>query len=192
MTTAHTLSGKPTSYWVDSTPDTTHPQLDRDLSVDVAVVGGGMLGITAALQLKRQGAKVALLEGGRLAGEEPGGDGVVDALPGERVDQPGGVAGHHHAPVTQPQRTPRRQRQVVTAPVAGVRRRPGQEVVELLEEQGHEAAPLLTHDLLQVRRGVAHPLAQSSTSTVGWIWMSYDGSSRNSSTTTSRSGASSR
>src|SRR5215213_4342120 len=58
MTPAHTLSGKPTSYWVDSTPDTTHPQLDRDLSVDVAVVGGGMLGITAAL----------MLEGGRLAG----------------------------------------------------------------------------------------------------------------------------
>src|SRR3954469_3119291 len=68
MTTAHTLSGKPTSYWVDSTPDTTHPQLDRDLSVDVAVGGGGMLGITAALTLKRQGAKVALIEGGRLAG----------------------------------------------------------------------------------------------------------------------------
>src|SRR3954462_10636229 len=68
MTTAHTLSGKPTAYWVDSTPDTTHPQLDRDLTVDVAIVGGGMLGITAALMLKRAGAKVALLEGGRVAG----------------------------------------------------------------------------------------------------------------------------
>ena len=53
MTT--TISGKPTSYWVDSTPETTHPQLDRDLTVDVAVVGGGMLGITAALMLKRAG-----------------------------------------------------------------------------------------------------------------------------------------
>src|SRR5918995_2690888 len=68
MTTAHTLSGKPTSYWVDSTPDTTHPQLDRDLSVDVAIVGGGMLGVTAAVMLKRQGASVALLEAGRIAG----------------------------------------------------------------------------------------------------------------------------
>ena len=66
MTT--TISGKPTSYWVDSTPETTHPQLDRDLNVDVAIVGGGMLGITAALMLKRQGAKVAVLEGGRVAG----------------------------------------------------------------------------------------------------------------------------
>src|SRR4051794_30361992 len=50
------LAGKPTSYWVDSTPETTHPQLDRDLTVDVAIVGGGMLGITAALMLKRAGA----------------------------------------------------------------------------------------------------------------------------------------
>ena len=62
------LSGKPTSYWVDSTPETTHPQLDRDVTVDVAIVGGGMLGISAALMLKRAGAKVAVLEGGRVAG----------------------------------------------------------------------------------------------------------------------------
>ena len=62
------LSGRPTSYWVDSTPETTHPQLDRDIEVDVVVVGGGMLGITAAFMLKRQGAKVAVLEGGRVAG----------------------------------------------------------------------------------------------------------------------------
>ncbi len=63
-----TLSGKPTSYWVDSTPETTYPQLDRDLNVDVAVVGAGMVGITAALLLLRQGANVALLEHGRVAG----------------------------------------------------------------------------------------------------------------------------
>jgi glycine/D-amino acid oxidase-like deaminating enzyme/nitrite reductase/ring-hydroxylating ferredoxin subunit len=66
MTT--TLAGKPTSYWVDSTPDTTYPPLDRDLSVDVAIVGAGMVGITAALMLQRQGATVALIEGGRVAG----------------------------------------------------------------------------------------------------------------------------
>src|SRR3954462_12838844 len=68
ITAPHILSGNQTPSWAQSTPETTHPQLDRDLSVDVAVVGGGMLGITAALALKRQGAKVALLEGGRLAG----------------------------------------------------------------------------------------------------------------------------
>jgi glycine/D-amino acid oxidase-like deaminating enzyme/nitrite reductase/ring-hydroxylating ferredoxin subunit len=69
MTTGDaTLSGKATSYWVDSTPDTDYPQLDRDLNVDVAIVGAGMLGITAALLLQRQGAKVALIEAGRVAG----------------------------------------------------------------------------------------------------------------------------
>jgi glycine/D-amino acid oxidase-like deaminating enzyme/nitrite reductase/ring-hydroxylating ferredoxin subunit len=84
------LSGKPTSYWVDSTPDTTHPQLDRDLSVDVAIVGGGMLGITAALMLKRQGATVAVLEGGRVAGG-------VTAYTTAKVASSHGV---HYMPVT--------------------------------------------------------------------------------------------
>ena len=46
------LSGKPTSYWVDSTPETTHPQLDRDLSVDeyrAALVAGGLSEAEATL-----------------------------------------------------------------------------------------------------------------------------------------------
>ena len=34
------LSGKPTSYWVDSTPETTHPQLDRDLMRVTDRLGG--------------------------------------------------------------------------------------------------------------------------------------------------------
>ena len=90
MTTAHTLSGKPTSYWVDSTPETTHPQLDRDVTVDVAIVGAGMLGVTAALMLKRQGAKVALLDGGRVAGG-------VTAYTTAKVASSHGV---HYKPVT--------------------------------------------------------------------------------------------
>jgi glycine/D-amino acid oxidase-like deaminating enzyme/nitrite reductase/ring-hydroxylating ferredoxin subunit len=63
-----TLPGKPTSFWVDSTPETTYPQLATDMAVDVAVVGAGMVGITAALMLRREGARVALIEGGRAAG----------------------------------------------------------------------------------------------------------------------------
>jgi glycine/D-amino acid oxidase-like deaminating enzyme/nitrite reductase/ring-hydroxylating ferredoxin subunit len=44
-----------------------HPRLDDDdLSVDVAVVGGGITGVTAALLLKLAGKKVALLEARQL------------------------------------------------------------------------------------------------------------------------------
>jgi glycine/D-amino acid oxidase-like deaminating enzyme len=42
--------------------DIRFPQLDRDLTVDVAVVGGGMAGISCAYQLDRAGYKVAVLE----------------------------------------------------------------------------------------------------------------------------------
>ena len=40
------------------------------------------------------------------------------------------------------------------------------ESTELRQEQGHQAAPLLSHDLLEGW------ISQSVTSTVGWIWMS--------------------
>src|SRR4051794_433830 len=68
MTTTSQLTGKPTSYWIDSAPATAYPALDRDLRVDVAIVGAGIVGVTAALLLKPQGAKVALIEGGSVAG----------------------------------------------------------------------------------------------------------------------------
>jgi glycine/D-amino acid oxidase-like deaminating enzyme/nitrite reductase/ring-hydroxylating ferredoxin subunit len=38
------------------------PALDRELSVDVAIVGGGITGLTTALLLKREGLRVAVLE----------------------------------------------------------------------------------------------------------------------------------
>jgi glycine/D-amino acid oxidase-like deaminating enzyme len=50
------------SYWVESTPETGYPRLDGDLEVDVAVVGGGITGVTTAFLLKRAGKRVALLE----------------------------------------------------------------------------------------------------------------------------------
>jgi glycine/D-amino acid oxidase-like deaminating enzyme/nitrite reductase/ring-hydroxylating ferredoxin subunit len=55
------------SYWVESTPETDYPRLDGDLEFDVAVVGGGITGVTAALLLKRAGKRVALLEMKRIA-----------------------------------------------------------------------------------------------------------------------------
>jgi glycine/D-amino acid oxidase-like deaminating enzyme/nitrite reductase/ring-hydroxylating ferredoxin subunit len=50
------------SYWVDTAPTQAFPSLDRDLHVDVAIVGAGIAGITAAYLLKSAGVKVVLLE----------------------------------------------------------------------------------------------------------------------------------
>ena len=55
--------------------------------------------------------------GGRAAGQDAGGDGVVDALARHRVDQRGGVADQQDAAVGLLP-APARQRQVVAAPVA--------------------------------------------------------------------------
>jgi glycine/D-amino acid oxidase-like deaminating enzyme/nitrite reductase/ring-hydroxylating ferredoxin subunit len=56
-----------TSYWVHSTAETDYPTLERDIDVDVAVLGGGIVGITAALLAQRAGLKVALVEMRRIA-----------------------------------------------------------------------------------------------------------------------------
>jgi glycine/D-amino acid oxidase-like deaminating enzyme/nitrite reductase/ring-hydroxylating ferredoxin subunit len=60
------LPGKAASLWIETTPETTFPSLAGDVSVDVAVVGGGMTGITAATLLKRAGRTVALVESKRV------------------------------------------------------------------------------------------------------------------------------
>lgn len=52
----------PLSYWLDSTEKTNYNSLSEDLEVDVAIVGGGIAGITSAFLLKRRGLKVAILE----------------------------------------------------------------------------------------------------------------------------------
>ncbi|HAS09025.1 MAG TPA: FAD-dependent oxidoreductase, partial [Acidimicrobiaceae bacterium] len=47
----------------------THPAFDplsADLDVDVAVVGAGITGLTTALLLQRNGARVAVIEAGRV------------------------------------------------------------------------------------------------------------------------------
>jgi glycine/D-amino acid oxidase-like deaminating enzyme/nitrite reductase/ring-hydroxylating ferredoxin subunit len=55
------------SIWVGTTPATDYPPLEGDLAVDVAVIGGGITGLTTATMLKRAGATVALIEAGRIA-----------------------------------------------------------------------------------------------------------------------------
>ena len=62
-----TLSGRPTSVWMDTAPHTTYAPLEGRLEVDVCVVGGGLAGLLAADELKRRGRTVAVLEGARVA-----------------------------------------------------------------------------------------------------------------------------
>lgn len=61
---------EPLSYWLASSPPPVHPDPASfpplDVEVDVAVVGGGIAGVTTAYLLKLAGRRVALIEAGRL------------------------------------------------------------------------------------------------------------------------------
>lgn len=60
------LPGQPVSLWIATTPETNYAALQTGVTVDVAVIGGGIAGLTAALLLKRDGARVAVIEAGRI------------------------------------------------------------------------------------------------------------------------------
>jgi glycine/D-amino acid oxidase-like deaminating enzyme/nitrite reductase/ring-hydroxylating ferredoxin subunit len=61
------LSAPPNpSFWLETTPETDYPPLEDDLSVDVAVLGAGITGLTAAALLKREGKTVAVIESKRI------------------------------------------------------------------------------------------------------------------------------
>jgi glycine/D-amino acid oxidase-like deaminating enzyme/nitrite reductase/ring-hydroxylating ferredoxin subunit len=62
-----TLPGKPISFWIDSTPVTHYPASENIVSVDVAIIGGGIVGLTAATLLKRAGKTVAVIESKQVA-----------------------------------------------------------------------------------------------------------------------------
>jgi glycine/D-amino acid oxidase-like deaminating enzyme len=64
------------SYWTDTAAQ--FEGLDPrglDARADVAIIGGGFTGMSAALALARKGAKVVVLEAGRVAGEASGRNG---------------------------------------------------------------------------------------------------------------------
>lgn len=64
------------AYWTDSAPAFVPAAAELPSRVDVAVVGGGFSGLSAALALARRGASVAVLEAGpRVAAEASGRNG---------------------------------------------------------------------------------------------------------------------
>lgn len=61
-----TAQPKVMSLWVSTAPGAQYSRLEEDLEVDVAVIGGGIAGLTAAHELKRRGLTVAVLEASRI------------------------------------------------------------------------------------------------------------------------------
>ena len=58
---------KNTSLWIDTAERTSYPPLEPGRHFDVAVLGGGIAGLTTAYLLERQGASVAVVEADRVA-----------------------------------------------------------------------------------------------------------------------------
>jgi len=56
----------PQSYWMASIKRSDYPVLENDIKVDIAIVGGGIAGITTAYMLKKQGVDAVILEADRI------------------------------------------------------------------------------------------------------------------------------
>ncbi|MFN3430484.1 MAG: hypothetical protein ACK46X_11060, partial [Candidatus Sericytochromatia bacterium] len=81
-------TGHHDSLWTATAPGRAFPALDRDLWVDVAVVGGGITGLTAAFALQRLPGRIGFFGRARVRHHRPA------AMAGRFAH-----AGDHTAPV---------------------------------------------------------------------------------------------
>jgi glycine/D-amino acid oxidase-like deaminating enzyme len=66
MESEEKLTGKEVSFWLETSLVTDYPKLDKGLKVDVAILGGGIAGLTTAVLLKETGHTVAVIEADRI------------------------------------------------------------------------------------------------------------------------------
>lgn len=60
------LTDVPVSLWIASTQDTDYLSVEEDMDVDVAIIGGGITGITTAYLLKKAGVRVAVIDSNKI------------------------------------------------------------------------------------------------------------------------------
>jgi glycine/D-amino acid oxidase-like deaminating enzyme len=77
----------PSYYNATIQNETEYPHLDGDVSVDVAIVGGGFSGVNTALELAEKGLKVAIVEANKIAWGATGRNGgqVTGSLSGDQA-----------------------------------------------------------------------------------------------------------
>ena len=76
------------NYYTATLNDSTlYPKLDNDLSVDIAIVGGGFTGVATAIELLERGFSVALCEANRIGWGASGRNGgqVTGSLSGDKA-----------------------------------------------------------------------------------------------------------
>jgi glycine/D-amino acid oxidase-like deaminating enzyme/nitrite reductase/ring-hydroxylating ferredoxin subunit len=87
-----------TPYWSTTATFPHFGRLDADLTVDVAVVGGGITGLTAAYLLAREGRRVAVIERARCALADTGHTSAhVTMVTDARIGELAGRFGKTHA-----------------------------------------------------------------------------------------------
>ena len=70
MNRPESTSGASDTPWLVPAPRPTYPPLNEDLEVDVAILGAGISGLSAAYYLSQEGRSVAVLEDGLVASGE--------------------------------------------------------------------------------------------------------------------------